>query len=471
MEIPVHIPAPPGDGTAARPDTGRPAPAPIATSGLSGLTRGGVPLWLPLPFLLTGALGAAVFGALLPFVVPQALLAPNFPHVLALVHTATLGWLTMTIMGASLQLAPVILVSPLRAVRLARVQYPLYVAGVALLVSGFWTSHLPLLIVGGVLVVVAVAHYAVILGTTLSYARATKGSLPLSAWYLAAALGYLCAVVGLGLTAALNLQLDFLGAGLSRLLPVHITLGVVGWLTCTLIGVSYTLVRLFALVHEHPDTLGRRIFVLVNAGVLGLAAGFALGWVLVQVAAGVCLVAAVGLFAFDYRRMLRLRKRKPLDVTQRHALAAVGYLVVVVPAGIIVALFGWGRPPIFAALGLAVLVGWLGQSIIGYLYKIVPFLIWQARYGPLVGRQKVPLMRDLVHQRAAALSFWLLNGALPAALLCAVLGWTAPLQIASGLLGASLLLAAANVCGVVVPRRARPAPVSAPAPAPASSAS
>jgi hypothetical protein len=92
---------------------------------MGGLARGGVPLWLPLPFLVTGILGAALFGLLLPWVAPQAILAPGFPHVLTLVHTATLGWLTMTIMGASLQLAPVILTSPLRADQLARWHYPI----------------------------------------------------------------------------------------------------------------------------------------------------------------------------------------------------------------------------------------------------------------------------------------------------------------------------------------------------------
>src|SRR5690349_6087968 len=122
MEFSIHqqprersVPPEQADGQAGR---GAPTPlsAPLALSGpgsMGGLARGGVPLWLPLPFLLTGALGAAAFGVLLPFVAPQALLAPDAPHVLALVHTVTLGWLTMTIMGASLQLAPVILVSPL----------------------------------------------------------------------------------------------------------------------------------------------------------------------------------------------------------------------------------------------------------------------------------------------------------------------------------------------------------------------
>lgn len=430
-----------------------PGTPPVAIQGLSGVARGGVPLWLPLPFLVTGIIGAALFGALLPWVAPQAILAPGFPHVLALVHTATLGWLTMTILGASLQLAPVILTSPLRAARFVRWQYPVFVTGVALLIAGFWFWRAPLLIVGGSLVILAVAHYAVILGATLIHARLHTKTRPLTARYLAASLVYLCLVVSLGLTAALNLSLGFLGAGTNRLLLTHITLGVVGWLTTTLMGVSYTLVRMFALVHGHGDTLGKVIFALLNGGILGLAAGFAFGWLPLEALGGLLLVTAVWLFAWDYARMLGQRKRKLLDVTQRHGIAAVGYLAVVVPLGVAAALFGWGSPRLFAALGLAALVGWLGQSTLGYLYKIVPFLIWQSRYGALVGRQKVPLMRDLVHQRWAALSFWLVNGALPLVAITALYGGAIPLQIAAGTLGMGLLLAAANVVGIIAPRK------------------
>lgn len=429
--------------------TTRQAPAPVGVSGLGGLTRGGVPLWLPLPFLLTGVGAAALFGALLPVIAPQALLAPGFPHVLALVHIVTLGWLTMTIMGASLQLAPVILVSPLRAARFAGVQYPVYLAGVTLLVTGFWLMNTGLLIVGGSIVILAVAHYIVIMGATI--AGATKQ--PLTARYLIASLVYLGIVVSLGLTAAFNLAFGFLGAGVQRLLLAHITLGLAGWLTCTLMGVSYTLTRLFALVHSHPDTLGQRVFLLLNGGVVGLATGFSLEWVPLEALGGLSLVVAVWLFALDYRRMLRARKRKPLDVTQYHTIAAVMYLVGTITAAVGVALAGGGSEPAFVALGLAALVGWLGQSAFGYLYKIVPFLIWQSRYGPLAGRQPVPLMRDLVHQRAAWLSFWLINGGLTLAILFAMLDWIGAFQVAAMILGGGLLIAAVNVVGVVAPRR------------------
>jgi hypothetical protein len=414
--------------------------------------RRGVPLFVPLPFLISGICAAAFFALLAPFILPLALQAPEFPRVLALVHIVTLGWLTMTIMGASLQLVPVIVVAPLRAQALLRWQYPVFLCGVVGLASGFWWWQTWLLIVGGTLVVLAAAHYALILGVT--FARATTR--PLSVRYLSASLCYLCLVVGLGLTLACNFVGNFLDATLTRLLLLHVTLGVVGWLSCTLIGVSYTLVRLFSLAHTHGDRLGKYIWFILNSGICGLAAGEMLAWSpLIWLGSGLLALAA-GLFAIDFWRMLRERQRKKLEATQYHSIAALFYFVLVILAGVTLLLTGRGTPPLFTALGLGALIGWLGQSIVGYLYKIVPFLIWSERYGPLVGKQKVPLMRDLIHERWTWISWWLLNLSLPVMIGAACLQQASVLQVASLGLAAGLCLFVVNLLLALWHLRARP---------------
>jgi hypothetical protein len=419
----------------------------ISTSGMPGTMTGRreVPLSVPLPFLLTGICAAALFGILLPWIAPEAIQATGTPHVLALVHVATLGWLTMTIMGASLQLTPVMIVAPLRATRFIRWQYPVYVIGVTLLVSGFWWMLPLLMAIGGTLIVLAVAHYVIVLSSTLACATTR----PLTVRFLIASLAYLCIVVSLGLTSALNFQFGFLGAAINRLLLIHITLGIVGWLSSTLMGVSYTLARMFALAHGHDDRLGRIIFVLLNVSIIGIAVGFICSWMPAVIAGGGGLVTATWLYAYDFVRILRVRRRKLLDITQHYSIAAVVYFCLVVPFGIVIAVLGWQRPSVLTVLGLMALVGWLGQSISGYLYKIVPFLVWHTRYGALVGRQKVPLMRELIHERWAWVSWWLINIGLAGSALAALFMWVLPLQIMSGLLGAGLALTAANVLGVV----------------------
>lgn len=427
------------EGSASPP--GRPLT--ITTRGMMGPMTGrrGVPLSVPLPFLLTGACAAALFGLLLPWIIPQAIQAPGFPHVLVLVHLVTLGWLTMTIMGASLQLVPVIVVAPLRATRFIRYQYPMYVSGVVLLLGGFWWMQPWLMVIGGTVIGLAIVHYVVILAMT--FRRATTR--PLTVCFLVASLVYLCLVVSLGLTAALDFQFGFLGAAFDRLLLTHITLGVVGWLSTTLIGVSYTLVRLFALAHTHADRLGKIIGVLLNLSIATLALGFILSWQPIILVGGGILVATAWLFAYDSWRMLRVRHRKRLDVTQYHSSTAVVYFAGVVPGGVATVFFGWGQPRVLVVLALFALVGWVGQSTIGYLYKIVPFLIWHERYGPLVGRAHVPLMRELISQRWAAVSWWLINSGLLGTALSAWGGWILPAQVASGLLGAGFVLAAGNI--------------------------
>jgi len=395
--------------------------------------------------LLTGACAAALFGLLLPAMMPDAMLAPDFPPVLALVHLATLGWLTMTIMGASLQLIPVITVSPLRATRFLGFQYPVYGSGVLVLLCGFWWMQPWLMAAGGSLVVLAVVHYTVILAASLLQA-ATR---PLTVSFLAASVLSLCVVVSLGLTMALNLQFGFLGAAMQQVLLIHLILGILGWLSNTLIGVSYTLVRMFALAHGQSDRLGRRIFVFLNASIVVLAPGFIFTQSPLIMIGGAGLLAATWLFAYDFLRMMQARRRRVLDVTQYHSIAAVVYFSLLVPAGIAAAFFGWQQPGVLAALGLAALVGWLGQSAVGYLYKIVPFLVWQSRYGPFVGRRKVPLMRELVHERWAWASWGLINVGLAGALFSVLFAWLLAAQLASGVLGAGLALAAVNVVGVV----------------------
>lgn len=405
----------------------------------------GVPFSVPLPFLLTGAVAAAMFGLLLPVVLPEALLSPFFPHVLAVVHLATLGWLTMMIMGASLQLTPVITVTPLRAARFLRWQYPVYGCGGIILLCGFWWMLPWVIATGGSLVLLAVIHYAVILSVSL--ARATTR--PLTILFLSASLVALCLVVSLGLTMALDLQFGFLGAAFQQILLIHPVLGIVGWLSNTLIGVSYTLGRMFALVHGHRDVLGRLIFLLLNTSIVVLAAGAMAGWSPLIVLGGGGLCVASWLFAYDFCQMLRKRRRRVLDVTQYHSIAAVAYYALLIPVGIATVLFGAQQPALFDALGLAAFVGWLGQSTIGYLYKIVPFLVWQKRYGPLVGHQKVPLMRELVHARWAWVSWWFINGGLLGLLISTGFSWVLPAQLAGGLVGIGLVLAALNMLGVV----------------------
>jgi len=407
-----------------------------------------VPLRLPLGFMVGGAVASVLLGLGAIVALPMALTAPQAMPVLALVHTATLGWFTMTMMGAMYQLAPVVLVTRLRAVRLAYGQMALYITGVLSLVSGFAFGSVPLVAAGGSLVVVAATLFAVHMLVTILLAPRR----PLTAAYLMASLLYLLLVVNLGLTAALNLRWGFLGAATERLLLTHMVIGLGGWLALTLIGVSYKLTPMFALVHGHSERPGWALLLTLNVGLVGLALSLGLAapaWVVDLF--GATLALSLLSYVVDFAHMVRARRRRAIDVMQRFTIVGVGYLALgTLLSGAIAAFhldtaFG----PLWLAAAYLLLMGWIGQSIVGNLQKIVPFLVWNQRFASRVGREKTPLLRDLIHTPTAHIAFWLLNVGVLAEASALALANPLLVSVAAVPVALALALCAANLIGAL----------------------
>lgn len=51
--------------------------------------------------------------------------------------------------------------------------------------------------------------------------------------------------------------------------------------------------------------------------------------------------------------------------------------------------------------GVLFFFGFLLSFIVGHIYKILPFLIWYEKFSPLVGKQKVPLLHQMIHTKIA----------------------------------------------------------------------
>lgn len=111
--------------------------------------------------------------------------------------------------------------------------------------------------------------------------------------------------------------------------------------------------------------------------------------------------AAAGLasFAFlllDIREILLKRLRKGLEPPVRTAVAAAiaGLVGMCLLGGQLAAgrsVAGWQSVISFY------LLGWITFTVMGYAYKIVPFLIWTRRYSQRAGEEKVPLISDLIN--------------------------------------------------------------------------
>jgi hypothetical protein len=51
------------------------------------------------------------------------------------------------------------------------------------------------------------------------------------------------------------------------------------------------------------------------------------------------------------------------------------------------------------------IMGFFAFLINGHLYKIIPFLVWFERYSPLVGKEKIPMLHEMLPKRMARCQF------------------------------------------------------------------
>ncbi|MDI3317869.1 MAG: hypothetical protein QJR14_09685 [Bacillota bacterium] len=336
--------------------------------------------------------------------------SPGSPGTLVAVHLLTVGWLTTLMLGALHQFVPVITAGAPASERAAGWTLALVAGGLALMLTGFlaygagaWPLALALP-PGGLWVAAGAWLAAAQLGRTLASAR----PLPLPARYVAGGLLFLVLVPALGAALALAVvvpeRVGLAGAGflLGRGLSLHLLAGLGGWFTLTAMGVALKLLSMFALAPEDRGRLGAWAFGLAAAG-LGLAWLFGwggAGWAAPAGLGQAAAAAGVALYLADMVRLYGQRRRKRLELNAAFAawaLAALGLeLLALVLARLAGGLAEWA--PVLVQLAL---FGWLSGLGLSQLVKIVPFLTWVERYGPLMGRAPVPRVQDLLDEGRA----------------------------------------------------------------------
>ena len=359
----------------------------------------------------------AYFAAALAFLITaQAMMIAGFgfpavpaeaPESLVLVHTITIGWLSLLMCGALFQFVPVLVARPLVGARLVLPALLCLLAGLACLLCGFLQlagvveTGLPLLGLAGVLLPLGFAIVVGVLGATLWSGR----PLPLPARFVAAGLAALVATAVLGTLFALTLS-GFAGGAIDwrgMTLPTHMSAGFGGWLTLTAVGVSYRLLPMFMLAPDHARLSGHAVFwcgvaalvLMVAVAPLEIAFG---GPGIAMPLAGLAVVVAVVLYGVDLLFFYRNRKRRKIELNSRSAIGAFGGLylsVLLIAALALTGNFSQNAP---AAVYL-VAFGWLTGLGLSQLYKIVPFLTWLECYGPVMGKKPTPRVQDLVIER------------------------------------------------------------------------
>jgi len=354
------------------------------------------PFKLIAPFFILGVLTYAVSSFLL-FGVDVTLLHHFNPQVLAWVHLYLLGFVMMIILGAMAQLVPVVLEVGHFSVELYRVIYPLLLLGALMMGAGF--LYLPLLLpFGGTVAFIAFGVF--LFETFATIVRVQKCNFVIIS--VAAANLFLL----FGLIAGVVLSLGYAGMAnvdLIAVLKLHLYFVLFGYVGVTVMGLSLVLLPMFWLSHSFSRVFVKAALVILCMGLLSLTVGVLFySTIFENIGYGLSFFALF-LYAWQIAIIYKKRVRKQRDIYYKSIIFS--YVSFVIALFLAIGYFFVTHTPLLLASAFVAFVGFIGFLIMGHLYKIVPFLVWFERFSPLVGKQKVPMLEDMVPKQSAAMQF------------------------------------------------------------------
>ena len=363
------------------------------------------------------------------------------PRMIALVHLITVAWISGSILGALHIVAPLALGLPLPVGRADWVAFGSFAIGVAGMIAHFWLGTYE-----------GMAWSAGTVTATILWigVRVVRG-LPRAdvPWPVALHVGFafvnILAAAVVGVLIGLNQSRGFLASPMA-LMFAHVHLAAVGWATMMVVGLGYRLIPMF-LPAAMPA--GPRLAVsalLLEAGLTVVA------WALVTGAswlpAGAVLIAGgFASFVTVIRRTLAHRLPRPPALPRRdwsvwQSHAAMIWLLTALVLGMALA-FGvpgeWFLPVVWV-YGVAGLVGFLTQMVVGMQGRLVPLYAWYRSRAARGGAQPDWAANALPSAGPARVIFLLWAAGVP--LLAWGLATNEPRAIA---LAASLLLGGVGV--------------------------
>lgn len=351
------------------------------------------PFAAPFRFFVSAPLFSLLAGLLLAVAGPQALVSRWLPETLALTHLIAVGFMLQVMLGAMIQVLPVVAGANLpRPLLVARVLHGLLLGGALALAAGFLDLFAGAFTLAIALLGSGIGGFALIAAFSLRGIPATSASIG----------GFRLALVGLGGLLVLGVLLAGGLAGLWQvpllaLTRLHINWALAGWGLALLSAVAYVVVPMFQITPAYPALFTRHFAPALLASVLLASCA-----PLVDEDLGELLqlpvIALAVLFCGTTLGLQARSKRARPDATQKFWRLAMfaGLAAALLWAGarLVPPLAQWdGWPLLF---GILVLVGGFMSVIIGMLYKIVPFLIWLHLQNRGQGRVFAPNMKAVL---------------------------------------------------------------------------
>jgi hypothetical protein len=342
---------------------------------------------IPLAYFAFAHAGLAL--ACLALVVDPGLPGAYFyhPRMVALVHLVTIAWLSGSILGAFYIVAPLALRVPMPAARMDWIAFASFAIGATGMITHFWIGEYNGMAWSAGLVVAAIGWVAIRAWRGLPHAAAPW---PI-ALHVALAFFNILAAAMLGIVIGIARSHWTLHVSPLAITFAHAHLAAIGWVTMMVVGLAY---RLIPMMVPAPMPAGRGLALSAILIQLGLTiVVVTLVWPSAWLSVGAITIAAGLLsFALRIRQALAHRLPRPPALPRRdwstwQAHAALLWLLVAVALGIALSVRESNayRVELSWCYGVAGLVGFLAQIVVGIQGRLIPLYAWYRRFAARSG--------------------------------------------------------------------------------------
>lgn len=344
-----------------------------------------------------------IFFSLLALVISQILILLNgqmmtdgafrVPAIWSSAHLLVLGWALMVAMGAMYQLIPVAFLTKIWNETFGFIQFAVTAIGIASFSSMLYFAPQKAMI-PGIVTLLGILMFLFQMLMTLK-----KQSRPnILTAFVGTALVCLFITISLGITLIYCLKSGVGGEYYQAIFKSHLLMGLTGWFTLLIFGFSYKMVPMFSLSHGFPMVQARFVYGFYVSGlVLSLLSFFTESGILLKLGFFLLLIG-FSIFTWHISIIIKKRLKKKLDKPFSFALFAIGFGNILHLAAF-GCLFTAQTSHLIGPIIYAYLLLWIVLSIVGYLYKIVPFLWWTHKYSKEIGKKAVPSLKEMMNEK------------------------------------------------------------------------
>jgi hypothetical protein len=354
------------------------------------------PISAPLRFFLTAPIFGLIAGILILFSDTQTLMSRFSIDSIIVTHTITIGIFSFIMLGALIQMLPVLASTKITKVKLVTtISHIFLVFGLLTMIFGLKMSndilnHISYIFLGsGFLLMILSISYSI---TKVKNFTATIKGMSVSLFF-----AFMIVIMGI------FLLYEYAASDVSYfhnvIANIHSVWAIFGFAGILIIGVSFQVLPMFYVAPRFKNFCKKRVVFLIS---IGLLIWSLLNIYLPQYSLYAKLHIAIFFWAFATTVWIKFNKRKrPIsDVTVWYWRASSIFLTL----GSFLWIFDeFFKNEYIVMVGILIGGGFILSIMIGMLYKIVPFLVWF--HLNAMGYMSIPTINEMINKNLAKIQF------------------------------------------------------------------